>query len=375
MHSESLDPSPVPDRHGSDPDRPDPLVVVDGAEGRVVPAPTADPSSTHDAGGDPASGGEGVDPAAAEPPTLVSVGVLADWLGLSPTEPLPEVPEAPAYAQPGRCRPRRLVLLDVRFRATGGGADHEAYLRGHLPGAVYVSLPSRLAGHAGPAAGRHPLPDPRQFAETVRMWGIDDGDTVVVYDDDRGLSAARAWWLLRHAGLRDSMLLDGGLAAWRAGGLPLQPGEVIPMPGSARTSWGRMPVVDTSGAEAMASGGLLLDARAAERYRGETEPIDPVAGHIPGARSLPTAGSLAEDGRLRPAEELAARFDAVGVDDETPVAVYCGSGVTAAHAVLTLAVAGRPGVALYPGSWSAWIQDPSNAVAVGPDPHGEPGRD
>ena len=100
-----------------------------------------------------------------------------------------------------------------------------------------------------------------------------------------------------------------------------------------------------------------------------------MAGHIPGARSLPTAGSLAEDGRLRPAEELAARFDAVGVDDETPVAVYCGSGVTAAHAVLTLAVAGRPGVALYPGSWSAWIQDPSNAVAVGPDPHGEPGRD
>ena len=116
-------------------------------------------------------------------------------------------------------------------------------------------------------------------------------------------------------------------------------------------------------------------ARAAERYRGETEPIDPVAGHIPGARSLPTAGSLAEDGRLRPAEELAARFDAVGVDDETPVAVYCGSGVTAAHAVLTLAVAGRPGVALYPGSWSAWVQDPSNAVAVGPEPYGASGRD
>ena len=132
---------------------------------------------------------------------------------------------------------------------------------------------------------------------------------------------------------------------------------------------------DTAGAEAMASGGLLLDARAAERYRGEVEPFDPVAGHIPGARNVPTAESIAEDGRLRPAAELAERFDAVGVDDATPVAVYCGSGITAAHAVLTLAVAGRPGVALYPGSWSAWVQDPSNAVAVGPEPDGASGRD
>lgn len=347
MHSETPDPSPVP-------------------------APTAGPPSSPEA--DPARGGV-LDPEAAFPPLLVSVGVLAHWLDLTPTEPLPPVPEGPAHARPGHGRPGRVVLLDVRFRATGGGADHEAYLQGHLPGAVYVSLPSRLAGHAGPAAGRHPLPDPRQFAETVRMWGIDDGDTVVVYDDDAGLSAARAWWLLRHAGLRDTLLLDGGLAAWRAAGLPLQPGEVIPVPGSAHTSWGRMPVVDTAGAETMAAGGLLIDARAAERYRGETEPIDPVAGHIPGARSVPTALGVAQDGRLLPAAELAARFDSVGVDEQTPVAVYCGSGVTAAHAVLSLAVAGRPGVALYPGSWSAWIQDPAHAVAVGPEPHGAPGRD
>lgn len=375
MHSETPDPSPVPDRDGAAPDRPDPLIVVDEGQGRVVPAPTAAPSSSHDAGGDPDADTDGVDPEAAEPPTLVTVDVLAGWLGLAPVEDLPPVPGGPAYAQPGRCRPNRVILLDVRFRATGGGPDHAAYLQGHLPGAVYVSLPSQLAGHAGPAAGRHPLPDARQFAETVRMWGIDEGDTIVVYDDDHGLSAARAWWLLRHAGLRDSMLLDGGLEAWRAAGLPLQPGEVIPVPGTARPSWGRMPVVDTAGAEAMASGGLLLDARAAERYRGEVEPFDPVAGHIPGARNVPTAESIAEDGRLRPAAELAERFDAVGVDDATPVAVYCGSGITAAHAVLTLAVAGRPGVALYPGSWSAWVQDPSNAVAVGPEPYGASGRD
>ena len=375
MHSETPDPSPVPDRDGAAPDRPDPLIVVDEGQGRVVPAPTAAPSSSHDAGGDPDADIDGVDPEAAEPPTLVTVDVLAGWLGLAPVEDLPPVPEGPAYAQPGRCRPNRVILLDVRFRATAGGPDHAAYLQGHLPGAVYVSLPSQLAGHAGPAAGRHPLPDARQFAETVRMWGIDEGDTIVVYDDDHGLSAARAWWLLRHAGLRDSVLLDGGLEAWRAAGLPLQPGEVIPVPGTARPSWGRMPVVDTAGAEAMASGGLLLDARAAERYRGEVEPFDPVAGHIPGARNVSTAESIAEDGRLRPAAELAERFDAVGVDDATPVAVYCGSGITAAHAVLTLAVAGRPGVALYPGSWSAWVQDPSNAVAVGPEPDGASGRD
>ena len=218
MHSESPDPSPVPDRDGAAPDRPDPLIVVDEGQGRVVPAPTAAPSSSHDAGGDPDADTDGVDPEAAEPPTLVTVDVLAGWLGLAPVEDLPPVPEGPAYAQPGRCRPNRVILLDVRFRATGGGPDHAAYLQGHLPGAVYVSLPSQLAGHAGPAAGRHPLPDARQFAETVRMWGIDEGDTIVVYDDDHGLSAARAWWLLRHAGLRDSVLLDGGLEAWRAAG-------------------------------------------------------------------------------------------------------------------------------------------------------------
>ena len=312
---------------------------------------------------------EELDPAAADPPSLISVEVLAGWLGLTVPEDTPPVPAGPAFVRPGTPAPGRLVVLDVRFRA-GGGADHEGYLHGHLPGAVYVSLPSQLAGHAGPLAGRHPLPDPRRFTETVRMWGIEDGDTVVVYDDDSSLSAARAWWLLRHAGLGDSLVLDGGLGAWREAGLPLQAGEVIPVPGSAHTSWGRMPVVDSAGAEAIAAGGLLLDARAPERYRGESEPIDPVAGHIPGAVNLPAAGSIGPDGRLLPPDELAARFDAVGADGEAPVAVYCGSGIAAAHQILALAVAGRPGVALYPGSWSAWVHDPENPVALGPEPGG-----
>ncbi|WP_414601926.1 sulfurtransferase [Micrococcus sp.] len=311
----------------------------------------------------------GPDPAAAEPPSLVTAEVLARWLGLDPAAPEAPVPEGPAYDR--RSAPGRVVVLDVRYRPGTRRADgHDDYLRGHIPGAVFVSVDGQLAGHAAPQEGRHPLPDPARFQESVRLWGVDDGDTVVVYDDVAGLAAGRAWWLLRHAGVNDALLLDGGLNAWRGAGLPLQPGEVIPRPGSAHLSWGRMPVVDTAGAEAIASGGLLIDARAAERYRGESEPLDPVAGHIPGAVNLPASDALTDDGRFRPVQELADRFDAVGVADDLPVAVYCGSGVTAAHEVLALAVAGRHGVALYPGSWSSWVQDPTNPVATGPEPGG-----
>ncbi|CAM3725154.1 sulfurtransferase [Micrococcus flavus] len=332
------------------------------------PAERAARAAVGPAAVEPDPSGDGPDPAAAEPPSLVAVDVLARWLGLAAGPDADAGQPAPAFD--ARKDPGRLVLLDVRYSMAGGGSGHEEYLHGHLPGAVFVSLPNQLAGHAGPRQGRHPLPAPDQFAESVRLWGVDDGDTVVVYDDDRGLAAARAWWLLRHAGIRDSVLLDGGLGAWREAGLPLQPGEVIPVPGTARPSWGRMPVVDSAGAEAIAAGGLLLDARAAERYCGEVEPLDPVAGHIPGARSLPTAESVGPDGRLRPVDEIAARFEAVGLTDDVPAAVYCGSGVTAAHQILTLAAAGRHGVALYPGSWSAWIQDPDNPVATGPEPGG-----
>lgn len=315
---------------------------------------------------------DSADDAPAGPPALVSVPTLAGWLHLdlpvdAPSRQDTSASFAPADSPLGA---RDIVLLDVRWSVPAGGADHEAYLRGHLPGAVYVSMDGDLAGHGGPQDGRHPLPTPAEFAETVQRWGVDDGDTVVLYDDCGGTSAARAWWLLRHAGIRSCLVLDGGLAAWREAGLALQAGEVIPTPGSARTSWGRMPVVDADGVAAVAESGLLLDARAPERYRGETEPLDPVAGHIPGARNLPAAGSLDDDGRLLPEDRLAARFASAGVDGEDPVAVYCGSGVTAAHQVLAMAVAGRHGVALYPGSWSAWCNDPDRPVATGPEPGG-----
>ncbi|XNZ00803.1 sulfurtransferase [Micrococcus luteus] len=314
--------------------------------------------------------------APAGPPTLVSVETLAAWLHREvPADAPPPPPGSEAFASvDSPLGTRNIVLLDVRWSVPAGGADHDAYLRGHLPGAVYVSMDGDLAGLGGPRDGRHPLPSADAFAETVQRWGVDDGDTVVVYDDCGGTSAARAWWLLRHAGIRSSLVLDGGLAAWREEGLALQAGEVIPVPGSARTSWGRMPVVDADGAEVVAEAGLLLDARAPDRYRGETEPLDPVAGHIPGAVNLPTAGNLDDDGRLLPVDRLAERFDAVdaaaGVDKDAPVAVYCGSGVTAAHQVMAMAVAGRHGVALFPGSWSAWCTDPDRPVATGPEPGG-----
>nr|WP_246858651.1 sulfurtransferase [Citricoccus sp. SGAir0253] len=270
----------------------------------------------------------------------------------------------PAEPAPG---PEALKLLDVRWTALGGGSGHAEYLCGHLPGAVYVSMDGQLSGHGGPREGRHPLPDPDRFGETVRMLGIDDGDTVVVYDDAQGTSAARAWWLLRHAGIERTFLLDGGLAAWRQAGLPLQAGDVIPVPGTARTSWGRMPVLDMDAAAALPGDGLLLDARAAARYRGDEEPLDPRAGHIPGAVSAPTSENVDARGRFRPAEELAARFRALGADGGVPVGAYCGSGVTAAHEVAALQVAGYE-AALYPGSWSAWSNTPGRPVATGDRP-------
>ncbi|UWX96244.1 sulfurtransferase [Arthrobacter zhaoxinii] len=262
--------------------------------------------------------------------------------------------------------PRPPVLLDVRW--TLGAADgREKYLRGHLPGAVYVEMDTELSAPAVPAEGRHPLPDPAAFAEAARGWGLNDGDTVVVYDDAAGTSAARAWWLLRHAGEKDVFLLDGGLAAWREAGLPLENGPVSPEPGTAHLSWGHMPVVGLPEVCRVAAEGTLLDARAPERYRGETEPVDPRAGHIPGAVNRPSTDNLAADGTFRSPAELRASFEALGARPDRPVAAYCGSGIFAAHEVAALAHAGMS-AALYPGSWSQWSSTPGTPAAVGADP-------
>ncbi|MGA4839135.1 sulfurtransferase [Streptomyces sp. G45] len=255
------------------------------------------------------------------------------------------------------------VLLDVRWQL-GGPHQRPAYLEAHIPSAVFVDLDADLAGPAG-AAGRHPLPDVDRFGEVMRAAGVSGDRGVVVYDGGQGWAAARAWWLLRWAGHPSVRVLDGGLPAW-TGELesgdtrPAAPGAFVPAPESAAR-------LDADGAAALARAGLLLDARAAERYRGDVEPIDRVGGHIPGAVSAPTAENVTEDGRFRPPAELAARFKALGAADASEVGVYCGSGVSGAHEVLALAVAGIP-AALYVGSWSEWSADPTRPVATGAEP-------
>lgn len=255
-------------------------------------------------------------------------------------------------------------LLDVRWKLGGppGAAEFES---GHIPGAVYVDLDTELAGHGAPTDGRHPLPDAADFQAAARRWGLDDGDAVVVYDDVAGTSAARAWWLLRHAGVVDVRVLDGGLRAWTAAGGAVESGPVVPAPGGVTVTFGALPTIDADRVATFAADGILLDARAGERYRGEVEPVDPRAGHIPGALSAPTTASVDLDGLLLPAEQLAERFAALGAVPGAAVAVYCGSGVTAAHAVLAMEVAGLATPALYPGSFSAWSNDPSRPVVLG----------
>lgn len=264
-------------------------------------------------------------------------------------------------------RSERLVILDVRW-ALGAPRGHPAYLRGHIPGAVFVDLESELAAHGEPTDGRHPLPDPIALQRVVARWGINDDDLVVAYDDTGGLAAARAWWLLRWAGHGYVRLLDGGLAAWVEGGGTLATNDVRPVPGSWQITTGSSPTLSADDVLPFLTEGVLLDARAAERYRGEVEPIDPVAGHIPGATSAPTVDNLSPDGRFLSADALRQRFEALGVTPDAGVAVYCGSGVTAAHEVAALTIAGfRP--ALYPGSWSQWSNQ-GRAVATGDEPDG-----
>lgn len=252
------------------------------------------------------------------------------------------------------------VVLDVRWHLAGPpGID--AYRRGHLPGAVFVDLDRDLAGRPG-RGGRHPLPDARVFQDAMRRAGVFRDRLVVVYDDADSTAAGRAWWTLRYFGHRRVRVLDGGYRAWAESGQPVATAIPAPEPGDFEARPGRLPVLDADGAAALAGDGVLLDARAGERYRGEVEPVDPVAGHIPGAVSAPTVGNVGVDGRFLPADLLRERFAKLGATDAVDVGVYCGSGVTAAHEVLALTVAGVP-AALYIGSWSNWVADDARPVA------------
>lgn len=258
-------------------------------------------------------------------------------------------------------------VLDVRWRL-----DHPdgrpAYREGHIPGAQYVDLDHDLAAHGEPTDGRHPLPPVETLQAAARRWGIDPGDTVVVYDDLKNLSSARAWWLLRYAGVADVRLLDGAMRAWTDAGLALEEGDAeTPTPGSISLAYGALPVLELDAVADFADSSVLLDARAGERYRGEVEPIDPRAGHVPGAVSAPTTENVGDDGRFRSPEELRSRFRMLGAEDGVSVGVYCGSGVTAAHQAVALTLAGfEPRV--FPGSWSQWSNHPELPVTTGPDP-------
>ncbi len=256
----------------------------------------------------------------------------------------------------------RPTVLDVRWRL-GGPPGRPDYLTGHIPGAVFVDLERDVSGPAGDG-GRHPLPEPEALQAALRAAGVRAGHPVVVYDDGDGMPAARLWWTLRWAGHDAVRVLDGGYAAWLAAGRPVEPGEVSPAAGDITVRPGGMPVLDAGDAADLARRGVLLDARAAVRFRGETEPIDAVAGHIPAAVNLPKDELTGADGRLLPPEELRARFQSAGISEGTDIGAYCGSGVTEAHTVLALEVAGFHHPALYVGSWSHWITDPSRPVAT-----------
>ena len=262
---------------------------------------------------------------------------------------------------------RDLTLLDVRWRL-GGPPGRELYDAGHIPGAVFVDLDRDLAAAPG-VGGRHPMPATADFEKAMRLAGVSDSRPVIVYDDADSTAAARAWWLLRYFGHPSVRVLDGGFRAWTAAGHPVEPPG--PVSGAAAGDFtarpGNLGLLDADAAAALARTGLLLDARAGERYRGEVEHVDSVAGHIPGAVNAPTSENVNKDGTFKPRSELAARFKALGATRDRPVAAYCGSGVTAAHEVLALTLAGIP-ADLYLGSWSNWITDPTRPVATGPTP-------
>jgi thiosulfate/3-mercaptopyruvate sulfurtransferase len=250
--------------------------------------------------------------------------------------------------------PVRLRVVDCRYKLGEPGVGERLWRESHIPGAAFLDLDRDLAGPPG-ERGRHPLPDPVGFEAAARRAGIGPETTVVAYDEAAEGGAARLWWLLRHFGHAGVAVLDGGLRGWREAGGPMRSGEEEIPPGTFRVRDPTPPGAGTAGIEELgaAESPPLLDARAPERYRGETEPIDSVAGHIPGAHNLPFA-ELAPDGRFLPPDELRARFEAAGARPGADLVAYCGSGVTACVLLLAAEAAGLAGGRLYPGSWSEW---------------------
>ena len=263
------------------------------------------------------------------------------------------------------------VVVDCRFTLTDPKAGPAAYARSHIPGARYADLDEDLSRHPGPKDGRHPLPLAADFAARLGAWGIANDSTVVAYDDASGAIAARLWWLLGWLGHDRRLVLDGGFAAWTAAGLPVENRQ----PSFRPARFVARGIADDSVVEAaelpalQANGGLLVDARAAPRYRGEQEPIDPVAGHVPGAVNRPASLNVEADGRFRvPATLRRELTELLGDRLVDELIAMCGSGVTACQLLLALAVAGLDGGKLYAGSWSDWIRDPARPVAKGPNP-------
>ncbi|HEY5757685.1 MAG TPA: sulfurtransferase [Steroidobacter sp.] len=261
----------------------------------------------------------------------------------------------------------RWLIVDCRFDLTQPAAGEAAYGAGHIPGAIYAHLDRDLSSPITPRTGRHPLPDPERFAATLSRWGVGADTQVIAYDADNGMYASRLWWLLRWVGHRAVAVLDGGLKAWAAAGQPIST-EIparSPTPFQARPDRDLWLDADQVQARVQQPDWRLLDARAPERFLGKVEPLDKVAGHVPGARNHPFSTNLTSDGRFGAPEELRRRYEQsqAGVADDRTI-VMCGSGVTACHLLLAMEVAGKPGARLYAGSWSEWIRNPQHGVAT-----------
>jgi thiosulfate/3-mercaptopyruvate sulfurtransferase len=282
--------------------------------------------------------------------TLIDATELAGLLARTPADP-------------------SVAILDCRHELARPDWSDRAYAEGHIPNAIQAHLDRDLSGPITAATGRHPLPDPAKFVETLSRWGIDRDVQVVAYDQGNGVYSARAWWLLRWVGHRKVAVLDGGFAAWQEAGLPVtrEPGSRAPRRFAARTADGAA-VTTAQLQQALAREEIaLIDARGADRFAGENETIDPVAGHVPGASNRPFAKNVDGRGRFLPAAELRRQWSEVlGARRAAEVIAMCGSGVSACHNLLALEIAGLSGARLYPGSWSEWIRDPARPVARGP---------